>query len=62
LSISENAVGCCRTWRLAIVHHSPERAPSGRPDARAEDAGFGDLRTGELGIMSLGFVTLEQPG
>jgi len=40
----------------AIVHHSSEHTVEDLVPV-LEDAGFGDFRTGELGIMSLGFVT-----
>ena len=45
----------------AIVHHSSEHSVEDLVPV-LEDAGFGDFRTGELGIMSLGFVTARAAG
>ena len=39
----------------AIVHHSSEHSVEDLVPV-LEDAGFGHFHTGELGIMSLGFV------
>ena len=40
----------------AIVHHSNEHAVEDLVPV-LETAGFGDFHTGDLGIMSLGFVS-----
>jgi demethylmenaquinone methyltransferase/2-methoxy-6-polyprenyl-1,4-benzoquinol methylase/phosphoethanolamine N-methyltransferase len=45
----------------AIVHHSSEHSVEDLLPV-LEDAGFGEFRTGELGIMSLGFVTARAAG
>jgi ubiquinone/menaquinone biosynthesis C-methylase UbiE len=45
----------------AIVHHSSAQSVEDLVPV-LEDAGFGDFRTGELGIMSLGFVTARAAG
>jgi len=45
----------------AIVHQSSEHSVEDLVPV-LEHAGFGEFRTGELGIMSLGFVTARAAG
>ena len=44
----------------AIVHHSSEQTVEDLLPT-LESAGFSDFRTGELGILSLGFATARAP-